>query len=87
MYKRELTDRNGSTWIRVDKRKARNLYNNGDDILISAENIDPFGIVGGATVNITETNKVFDGVVNGFTFYNCVNIETGYRPAFYIKGV
>lgn len=86
MYKRELTDKSGATWLRIDKRKARNLYNGGSDILISAENIDPFGIIGGVTVNNT-IKKTFDSIVNEFSFYNCMNIETGYRPAFYVKGV
>lgn len=83
MYSREFII-NNKKYSRVDKRKARGLYNKGYSMIICADNINPSGIIGGIEIDNT-SGRDFDKLVNEFTFYNCVNIETGYHAAFYME--
>lgn len=87
---------------RISKTAARKLYNAGKTIRICACNFSPVNIWGAYSdaspdkyTNVSNDgfnttvarNKEFDTVVNAFTFYNCINSETGKYPAFYVKGV
>ena len=85
MYSREFTDNNNKTWKRIDKRKARNLYNKGVTLVLCPDNLRPFGFYQPeAKIDLNYPNYGdFDKICNEFRFYNCVNCETGYNIAFY----
>lgn len=77
--------------IRIDKRKARNLFNKGIEIYLVPSNFVPFGawfqplmISLNKPYSICETLS-FTDIVNYYTYYNCINRETGYFPSFYIN--
>lgn len=85
---------------RVSKSEARRRYNNGETIRFTACNIVPDNLWGaysdanngdytqvssdGFNTTIAR-NKDFDTVVSAFTYYNCVDSETGRYPAYYVK--
>ena len=76
---------------RIDKRKARNLFNKGIEIYLCPSNLRPFGawfqplmISLNNPYSICETLS-FTDIVNYYTYYNCINNETGYFPSFYIN--
>ena len=84
-------------WVRIDKRRARKLYDQGRPVLLCRVNMRPFGPwrmeymaqkgTYAPIVNDWETvvpRSKFDDVVNSFTYYNC-NAETGRFPAYYVK--
>jgi len=83
MYSREFII-NNKKYSRVDKRKARGLYNKGLSMIICADNINPAGIMGGIEID-NISGRDFDLLVNEFEFYNCVSCETGYHTAFYME--
>lgn len=80
--------KNGFTFERIDKAKARRAYNNGLTVLFCPCNLRP-----GSPFRLDmKMNKAqadcapvtFDGLVNMFEYYNCMNGETGRYTAFYI---
>lgn len=91
MYNRLFKDNNGKEWERIDKRKARRLYNQGITLVLCADNLRPFDFWNcGIETNINNldeydrnTPDIFDKLCNQFRFYNCVSCETGYNIAFY----
>lgn len=93
MYNRIFKDNNNREWERIDKRKARNLYNKGISLVLCADNLQPFGFWNcGIETNINnldeydrEKSDCFDRLCNEFKFYNCISRETGYNIAFYQK--
>ena len=77
--------------VRVDKRKARNLFNKGVEIYLVPSNFRPFQDWF-IPVLISENNPYhfcesagFDESVNCFENYSCLNNYTGYFPSFYIN--
>jgi hypothetical protein len=70
---------------RIDKRKARNLFNKGVKIYLVPSNLVPFG----PWMQPHEINNSFglnfDNCANVFSYYNCINSQTGYFPSFYIN--
>lgn len=74
---------------RVNKIKARNLYNSGQTIYLvpckvpgtMKENnwIKP------QSIRKIGLNSGFDSVVNNFSYYNCQYNELGRYPAYYIE--
>ena len=92
MYNYKFTDRNNKEWERIDKRRARGLYNKGVSIVITPDNLRPFTMrCNEIEVNTTISRDIdnkpydFDNIVNCFEVYNCINRETGYRAAFYME--
>ena len=80
---------NGYTFTRINRTKARTAYAHGLPVLACPCNLRPgfpwhpetiFDPRQGAFVDRME----FDSLDNAFTFYNCINSETGKRPAYYI---
>ena len=82
-----LRDKNGDKWQRITKTAARKAYDAGENIIISAVNIDPFGIMGGVETSKDHAGETFDKLVNAFEYYNCGLRECGYYAAFYKKEV
>ena len=79
---------NGFTFERIGKKQARRAYNNGLTVIFCPCNLRP-----GSPFRLDmEMNKAqadcapvtFDGLVNIFEYYNCINEETGRYTAFYI---
>lgn len=91
MIKRSFRDDNGATWERITKPAAIKAYINGKNILIIAENLRPFApwhnefITTRTAEADADALKDFITTYNSFTYYNCINTETGRRPAFYVK--
>ena len=69
---------------RIDKRKARNLFDKGVKIYLVPSNLDPFSDF--FPVEIEEsTHFRFDANVYSFTNYQCINSNTGFFPSYYIN--
>lgn len=77
-------------FTRISKRRAENLYNQGETIYIvpckvypSNDNhwIKPYDI------KLSNDIDSFDRVVSSFEYYNCNYNETGKYTAFYIKNL
>lgn len=97
MNKYTFTDNHGATWERVTKPTARKAYRAGAPVTICACNLRPFGFynpqveVSTQTASEPETlesigaGAYFERLANAFTYYNCMNTETGKYPAFYIR--
>jgi hypothetical protein len=70
---------------RIDKRRARSLFEMGGTVYLVPVNFVPFG----AWIQPVPVNKdqgeTFEAYVNSFTYYNCINSETGYFPAYYVN--
>ena len=80
---------NGYTFRRINRTKARTAYAHRLAVMICPCNLrpgtmwHPEAILDprkGAFVDRME----FDSLENAFTFYNCIDGETGKRPAYYI---
>jgi hypothetical protein len=71
--------------VRIDKRKARNLFDKGVEIYLVPSNFKPFNAWFGPMVASLNNCFNFDQLANNYTYYNCINSETGYFPAFYIN--
>jgi hypothetical protein len=77
-------------FARIDKRKARNLFESGVKIYLVPSNFAPFGAwIQPFEISINNPysweKQDFDKISNSFTYYNCINAQTGYFPAFYIN--
>jgi hypothetical protein len=72
---------------RVDKRKARNLFEKGVKIYLVPSNLYPFGPwVTPFEISTDDCHKSdFDLVSNTYSNYHCINNQTGYFPSFYIN--
>ena len=71
---------------RINKKEARRRYNNGEIIRFVPCKISPVNIWGFYSDKYySKNNNSFETVVNTFTYYNCIDYETGTYPAFYIK--
>lgn len=71
---------NNELFIRIDKRKARNLYNKGFDILIIPDKTND--LMQCELINNQE-NIDFNTYINNFIVDHCINCLVGYRVAFY----
>lgn len=73
---------------RIDKRKARALFDTGATVYLVPSNFAPFG-AWIQPLPIKKDNPYtwqpadFDTVTNEFKYYNCINSETGFFPAYY----
>lgn len=78
-----------SEYVRISKRKARNLFYKGQTIWLLPCKCR----VGDVWIRMYEINlnslksadfNDFDSFINNYIYYNC-NYELGYYPAYYIK--
>lgn len=70
-------------YIRVSKRKARKIFENGDAIYFCPVNLRP-GKPYHPEILYYNTGLRFNYAVDSFEFFNCTNTETGKYAAFYI---
>lgn len=70
---------------RVNKKKARNIFNNGETIFLlpCKTRINNYWLPACA-ISLTSDIKDFDSIVNEYEYYNC-NYELGYYCAYYVK--
>lgn len=85
---REISfDRNGTRYVRIDKRNARRAYDFGCELAFCPCNLRP-GSPWHPEIWVDPTSAdlqgaTFDGISNTFEWYNC-NHECGYYAAYYI---
>ena len=83
--------KDGKYYKRVNKARARKLYNDGIQIVLYPIEANPFSMWAGSgyTINISNIDEndkyppTFDSIVNSFEYYNC-NSEMGQYTKFYI---
>ena len=68
-------------YTRIDKRKARQLYTDGQTVYLLGVNCLIGFMYTPCPVN-NEEGRTFDAHINEFEYYNC-DYERGYYPAFY----
>ena len=97
MNKYTFTDSHGQTWERVTRPTAKKAFINNDSIMIIACNLRPFTMWhcdNITTLSDEQRNadadgktpaEIFDRLTMYFEIYNCINTETGKRPAYYIR--
>lgn len=77
----------GYTFMRINKTKAKRVYQSGRSIMVVACKLDPFNPWWFPGF-ITEPNRcdeeTFDHFVNSFEYYNCGLPECGKYAAYYI---
>ena len=91
-----LSDNNGITFKRIDRRRAKKAFMSGLPVWACPCNLRPFGHWSPACDFIPtyyledygykrqELGGVFDLICNSFEAYNCINSETGRYISFYI---
>lgn len=72
--------------VRVNKQKARRLYNQAKTVTLIPCNVPLQNAwIAGYRINIVLCeDREFDKIVNEFSFYNCNNI-LGKYPAYYVE--
>ena len=73
-------------YTRINKTKARNLFNQGIDIMIVPCNVAPDYSnmwIQPYMIN-NQAGFSFDQLINNFEYYNCNDNETGLYTAYYI---
>ena len=82
----KFTDGNGTNWKRVRKDVARKVFDSGDDLVLCACNMRPFGPWHPECKvnNKSAYREDFDLLVNDFEYYNCTCNETGRYTSYYI---
>lgn len=73
-------------FIRINKTKARNLFNKGTDIMIVPCNVacDYSNVWIQPYMINNQAGRTFDQIINEFEYYNCNDRETGLYTAYYI---
>lgn len=76
----------GHTFVRINKTKARGVYQSGKPIAVIPHRMDPFNLW--CPAFITQPNRcdeeTFDQFINAFEYYNCGLCECGKYAAYYI---
>jgi len=74
--------------VRINKVKARNLFNQGEIIHLAPCNLNPLSPwVRFCSISKSDSDRTFEQWVNSFEFYNCNSNEEGKYASFYIKNV
>lgn len=84
-----IINHGGYTFMRINKTKAKGVYNSGKPIAVVPHKMQPFHPYTGAyftDINQYE-NYTFEQFVNSFEYYNCGLPETGKYAAYYIPVV
>lgn len=87
MHSYEFTDDHGQRWQRVNKRRARRAYEQGERLVLCACNMRPFGPWHPEyEVFPSEHNdwSSFDALVNSFEYYNCSHPGEGAYASYYM---
>lgn len=81
-----LTDSHGKHWERVNKRKAKRLFESGKPVILCPHKMYPFGYwqVGTMHSRLEDTTVSFDRLAMNSTWYNCNN-ETGNYLSYYVE--
>lgn len=76
----------GFTFTRINRTKAANAYRNGLTVILCPCNLNPASPwnLGIALDPRQGEGETFESRENAFVYYNCINSETGRRPAYYI---
>ena len=74
-------------YTRINKSKARKLYNLGRPIVVLPCKANPNSPWFSNSTVSKESGRDFDTLVNEFIYYNCNTSELGRRPAFYVVTV
>jgi len=70
---------------RITKKTAERLYELGQPVLFCPVKLIPGGSWGNGCTITKKEGTTFTQALNAFEYYNCINNETGYYAAFYIK--
>ncbi len=71
---------------KINKTAARKLWNEGKEFTIVPCNMRPeHGVIVPAEWRKSTPYHDFDQFIDRYTYYNCVNAETGRYPAYYVK--
>lgn len=81
-----LIDSHGIHWQRVNKRKARRLFESNKTIMSCPHKMNPLGHWQVVTINnrLDDESISFDRLAMHNTWYNCNN-ETGNYLSYYVK--
>lgn len=81
-----ITDNTGTHWKRVNRRKAKRLFESNQTIMLCPHKMNPFGQwqVGASYNRLDDESRSFDRLAMNSTWYNCNN-ETGNYLAYYVK--
>ena len=74
-------------YSRITKHAAERLYKIGQPVLFCPVKMRPGGMWGIGCIITKKEGTTFTKQLNAFEYYNCINNETGYYTAFYIKEV
>lgn len=85
---RNLTDRDstGQKWMQIQKRTAKKLFEQGEDLIFCPCNFWPFGVWSpGVLIEAGRSEEIsFESCVANFEYYNC-GAEQGHYTTFYKK--
>ena len=81
-----LTDSHGNNWQRVNKRKAKRLFESGNSVVLCPHKMFPFGDwqLGTLHSRLDNESTSFDRLALNATWYNWNN-ETGNYLSYYVK--
>lgn len=96
MRRLEFNNRNGEHVVQISKIKACKLFLSGKTVTICAANMRPYteccyefdlqrACYETMVIDETGMKNMFDDRVASYTYYNCINTETGKYPVFYVK--
>lgn len=74
-------EKDGISFVRISKTRAKKLFASGKRIYACACNLRPEI----SMVPVAEKEDLFEQFENAFCFYNCTNAETGKYPAYYAR--
>lgn len=73
---------------RISKAAAKKLYDNGGTVYVCPINMDPTNPYWSMAAEINKQDLEgldFNKMINQYTYYNCINNQTGLYPAFYVE--
>lgn len=84
-----MINHNGYTFVRINRTKAKGVYNSGKPLAVTPCKMHPFNCWSPAYITRVNQYKgeTFDRFVNAFEYYNCGLPECGKYAAYYIPVV
>ena len=79
------------SYEKINKRKARKLYNRGHVIFLLPCRVSQVALHGGNmfvqpfSISLTKVYRDFDRLVNEYEYYNCIDTTIGKHASFYIE--
>ena len=82
-----VTDAHGNNWKRVNKLTARKHYERDKTIILCPHKLLPFGHwqCGNSVLREYDVSRSFDNHCLYNTWFNCVDKQTGFYLAYYVK--